>query len=294
MARFIGGHPINNGGIDMAIRRAANAGMTAVQVFTAPPQYYGDRSTIRPERVQRFQKALGETSIQPRMVQVHAAYVLNVASDNPEMWGRAAGGLRKEMERSCTLGVGGVCFHPGSAKGPKGEAAERVARAMTAAIEACPGTTRLLVENTAGAGSTFGRSPAEIGDVLARIPPEHRPRAGYGLDTCHLFASGYDLRESPEALAHLLDEFIAACGEPPSFFHLNDSEGELGTNRDRHTLIGEGKIGTEPFRWLMHDPRTDAIPLLLETPEEHYDIADDDASADPWDKRMVELLRSML
>ncbi len=294
MARFIGGHPVNNGGIDMAIRRAANAGMAAVQVFTAPPQYYGDKATIRPERVQRFQKALAETTIQLRMVQVHAAYVLNVASDNPEMWGRAAGGLRKEMERSCTLGVGGVCFHPGSAKGSRADAAERVARAMAAAIEACPGTTRLLVENTAGAGTTFGRSPAEVGDVLAHIPPELRPRAGYGLDTCHLFASGYDIRESPEALEGLLDEFVDACGEPPSFFHLNDSEGELGTNRDRHTLIGEGKIGIEPFRWLLHDPRSDGIPLLLETPEEHYDIADDDPGADPWDKRMVELLQSLL
>ncbi|HEX9107003.1 MAG TPA: TIM barrel protein, partial [Longimicrobiales bacterium] len=119
MSLYIGGHPINNGGIDMALRRAANAGMLSVQVFTAPPQYYGDKSTIRPERVKRFKDALAETQIQPRMVQVHAAYVLNVATDDAEKWGRAAGGLKKELERSVALGVGGVCFHPGSAKGSR-------------------------------------------------------------------------------------------------------------------------------------------------------------------------------
>jgi deoxyribonuclease-4 len=133
-----------------------------------------------------------------------------------------------------------------------------------------------------------------VGDVLSRIPAPQRARAGYGLDTCHLFASGYDLRQSAEALARLLDEFQQACGEGPSFFHLNDSEGELGTNRDRHTLIGEGKIGVEPFRWLLHDPRSEGIPLLLETPEQNPDIPDDDPAADPWDARMVELLRSLL
>ncbi len=293
MSLHIGGHPINNGGIDMALRRAANAGMIAVQVFTAPPQYYGDKSTIRPERVKRFKDALAETPIPPRMVQVHAAYVLNVASDEPEKWARAAGGLKKELERSVTLEVGGVCFHPGSARGSRTAAAGRVADAMIAALEAIPGPTRLLVENTAGAGNTFGRSPDEVGDVLARIPQALRPRAGYGLDTCHLFASGYDLRDR-DTLTRVLDEFQERCGEPPRFFHLNDSEGELGTNRDRHTLIGEGKLGVEPFRWLLQDPRAHDIPLLLETPEENYAVPDEDPSPDPWDVRMVQLLHSLL
>jgi deoxyribonuclease-4 len=168
-----------------------------------------------------------------------------------------------------------------------------VAEAMNAALEAVPGSTRLLVENTAGAGNTFGRGPEEVGDVLSRIPAALRPRAGYGLDTCHLFASGFDIRKREE-LEHVLDEFEAATGEPPAFFHLNDSEGELGSNRDRHALLGEGRIGLEPFGWLLHDRRSDEIPLLLETPEELNDIADDDPGADPWDARMVELLKSML
>lgn len=294
-ASYPGAHTIDNGGIDMAVRRAAAAGMTALQIFTAPPRFYGDRSGIRPERVERFRNALAETDIAPERVVVHGAYVLGVATPDEAKWVRAAGGLAKEMERSTTLGVGGVCFHPGSAgESSLEEAAERVARAMTRALEGVEGTTRLLVENTAGAGRTFGRTAEEVGAILSRIPAELRPRAGYGLDTCHLYASGYDISESQEALRRILDDFEEATGEPPDFLHLNDSEGELGSNRDRHALLGEGKIGLEPFRWLLSDRRSRGIPLILETPQKNPDIAEDDPSPDPYDVKMMELLRELL
>ena len=294
MQYYLGAHAIDNGGIDMAARRAGGAGMTALQIFTAPPRFYGDRSGIRPERVERFQAALDETGIDPRHVIVHGAYVLGVATPEEDKWARAAAGLAKEMERSTTLGVGGVCFHPGSAaKSPVEEATARVGLAITRALEGVKGKTRLLVENTAGAGRTVGRTAAEVGAILSHVPARLRPRAGYGLDTCHLFASGYDLRESPDAVRRILDEFEEATGEPPAFLHLNDSEGELGSNRDRHTLLGEGKIGVDPFRWLLADPRARGIPLILETPQQHPDIADDDATPDPWDVKMIDLLRGM-
>lgn len=294
MQYYFGAHAIDNGGIDMAARRAGAAGMTALQIFTAPPRFYGDRSGIRPERVARFQAALAETGIDPRRVVVHGAYVLGVATPEEDKWARAAAGLAKEMERSTTLGVGGVCFHPGSAaKSPVEEAVERVARAMARALEGVEGETRLLVENTAGAGRTVGRTAAEVGAILAHIPAQLRARAGYGLDTCHLFSSGYDLTESPEAVKRILDEFEEATGEPPAFLHFNDSEGELGSNRDRHTLIGEGKIGVDPFRWILADPRSRGIPLILETPQQHPDIAEDDPTPDPWDVRMIELLKEI-
>jgi deoxyribonuclease-4 len=221
--------------------------------------------------------------------------VLSVATAEPDKWQRAAAGLAKEMERSSALGVGGVCFHPGSASdGDPRAAAERVARAMTAALRATPDGTRLLVENTAGAGRTLGRTAAEVGDILSHIPPELRPRAGYGLDTCHLFASGYDIHTSPERLEEILSEFELAAGEPPSFFHLNDSEGALGSNRDRHLLLGEGLIGVEPFRWLLANPRSRGIPLILETAQLNMDVSDDDPSGDPNDIRMADLLHSLL
>lgn len=294
MTRYIGAHTVDNGGIDMAVRRAAGAGMTAMQLFTAIPKYYGDKSSIRPERVERFRGALAGAGIEPARVVVHAAYVLNTATADEEKWGRAAAGLRKELERSTALGAGAVCFHPGAATdGDRDAAVERVARAITQALEAVPGETRLLVENTAGAGMTIGRTPGEIGAILGAVPRQLRARTGFGLDTCHLYSAGHDISASADALGEILDQFEAAAGGPPAFFHLNDSAGELGSNRDRHMLIGEGKIGREAFGWLLRDRRSAGVPLILETPQANPDIAPDDPSPDPWDVRMMTLLREL-
>lgn len=294
MPHIFGSHTIDTGGIDMAVRRAANAGLEAVQIFTAIPKFYGDKSSIREERVDRFRVALDETGIRPENVLVHAAYVLNLANPDEEKWGRARDGLAKELERSGLLGVGGLCFHPGSATDGDVEAGlDRIANAMTQAMDAVDSTALVYVENTAGAGRTLGRTPEEVGAILERIPKRHAERVGYGLDTCHLFASGYDLRDGPDRLEALLDDFERRTGRPPSFFHLNDSEGELGSNRDRHRLLGEGEIGAEPFGWLLSDPRSQGIPLILETPQQNTEIGRDDPSADPYDVRMRELLQQL-
>lgn len=291
MAHVIGAHTIDKGGIDMAARRAGNSGMSAMQIFSAVPKYYGDKSSIRPERVERFHAGLREAGIERRRVVVHAAYVLNLASGEDEKWQRAAAGITKELERSSTLQAGAVCFHPGAATaGDRAAGIERVAMAMIAALETVRGETRLLVENTAGAGQTVGRTPEEVGAILSSIPASLRARAGYGLDTCHLYSAGHDISASRERFTGILDAFEDACGEPPSFFHLNDSAGELGSNRDRHMLLGEGCIGIEPFRWLLEDRRSHDVPLILETPQANYEVDDSDASGDPWDIRMVELL----
>ena len=292
--RFIGAHTINNGGVHMAVRRAGRGGMTAVQVFTAVPKYYNDKMSVRPERAERFRKEVAASGIDPKMILVHAPYVLSVATPDDDKWARASGGLTKELERSSDLGCGAVCFHPGSAgDDTPGNAAKRIARAITAALRAVKSDTRLLVENTAGAGRTMGRTAAEVGEILSHVPKTLRARTGYGLDTCHLFSSGYDIRKSCAAFTGILDEFEEAAGEAPSFFHLNDSAGELGSNRDRHVLIGEGAIGTDPFKWLLTDARSEGIPLVLETPQQNYEVADDDDSPDPYDLRMMKLLSSL-
>ena len=292
--RLIGAHTIDNGGIHMAARRAGAAKMTALQIFTAIPKYYGDKTSIRPERVQRFREALRRAGIDPANVLVHSAYVLNTATADEEKWGRAAAGLRKELERSTALGVGALCFHPGAATGGDREAAvKRVSLAITRALEAIPGETRVLIENTAGAGLTMGKTPAEVGAMLDGVPKSLRRRTGYGLDTCHLFSAGHDITASEAAFKLILDRFEAAAGSPPAFFHLNDSEGPLGSNRDRHVLIGDGLIGVEPFRWLLHDGRSAGIPLILETPQQNFEIGGEDDSPDPYDVRMMELLRSL-
>jgi deoxyribonuclease-4 len=293
LAHFIGGHTVANGGIHMAALRASAAGMKALQIFTAPPQYYGDKATMRPERVERFRSALAQTKIAPAHVVVHGAYVLNTATEDETKSARARAGLRKELERSTALGVGSVCFHPGAAtSGNRESAAKRVSQAITQALDAVEGETRLLVENTAGAGMTLGRTAGEIGAILHDVPSRLRQRTGYGLDTCHLLASGHDITRSEGDLTRVLDDFEAATGTTPSFFHLNDSEGALGSNKDRHVLIGEGKIGARPFEWLLRDRRTSQIPLILETPQQNYDIPEDDPSADPYDIAMMQLLSS--
>ena len=281
MTWHIGAHTVDKGGLHMAVLRAGSAGMTALQVFTAIPKFYGDKSTIKPERVARFKAALAKTKIKPANVVVHAAYVLSVATPEDDKWARASAGLTKELERSSALGVGAVCFHPGSAgTGDRADSAKRIAKAIVAALTTIESDTRLLVENTAGAGKTMGKTAQEVKEILSHVPASLRGRTGYGLDTCHLFSSGYDIAESKQAFTGVLDQFEEATGEAPSFFHLNDSEGELGSNKDRHVLIGDGRIGAQPFQWLIEDPRSRGVPLILETPQQNYEIADDDDSPD--------------
>ncbi len=293
MTRFLGAHTINNGGVHMAVKRAGNAGMTAMQLFTAIPKYYNEKVSIRPERVERFRAALAETEIRSENIVVHAGYVLSVATPDDEKWTRASNGLTKELERSSALGAGAVCFHPGSAgDSERPEAVKRIAKAIVQALKAVDSSTRLLIENTAGAGRTMGRTAEEIGDILSHVPKALRARTGYGLDTCHLYASGYDISASKAALTALLDGFEGITGEAPSFFHLNDSQGALGSNKDRHMLIGEGEIGEDAFHWLMADKRSEGVPLILETPQQNYDIGDDDPAPDPFDVRMMKLLLS--
>ena len=292
--RAVGAHTLDNGGIHMAALRAGASGMTALQIFTAIPKYYGDKISIKPERVARFREALAQARIEPRNVLVHAPYVLNVATAVDEQYERARAGLTRELERSTALGVGAVCFHPGSAgTSERSESAARIAAAITHALDTVRGDTRLLVENTAGAGKTMAKTAAEVGDILRHVPRGLRARTGYGLDTCHLFSSGYDIRASRDALVRTLDEFEEAAGEPPAFFHLNDSEGALGSNRDRHVLIGDGAIGRDAFGWLLADRRSRSVPLILETPQQNMEIAGDDPSPDPFDVRMMALLREL-
>jgi deoxyribonuclease IV len=293
MAHWIGCHAADEGGIDRAAARAADSGATALQVFSAVPKFYNEKVSVKPERAARFRAALAAAGIPGEQVIVHAGYVLNTASPEPEKAARAATALAKELERSSALGVRGCCFHPGSAgSGALEDAIARVGDAITAALEAHPDGARVLVENTAGAGKTVGRTPAEVAAILARVPAALRPRTGYGLDTCHLYAAGHDLAASPEALRGVLDAFCDATGEAPAFFHLNDSVGALGSNTDRHARLGQGAIGAAPFRWLLEDARSQEVPLLLETPQERDAVTEEDLSGDPWDRETIAWLRA--
>lgn len=278
----------------MAVRRTAAAGFQAMQLFTAKPQFYNDKIAIKQDRVDRFRAAIAETGLDPALCMAHAAYVLNTATPDMDKYERASLGLAKEAQRCTQLGIMGCCFHPGSAgDGDPWSAIDRIGDAIVRAIESAPGGARVLIENTAGGGRTMGRTPEEIAGMLDRVPATLRARTGYGLDTCHLFASGLDFTSSETALTALLDRFCEVTGEAPSFFHLNDSEGEFASNRDRHVLVGEGKIGERPFAWLLRDVRSHGIPLILETPHAESTRLDDDVTPDPNDVRTLELLRRL-
>jgi len=280
--------------MDMAMRRAAGAGMSTMQLFTAIPKFYGDKSNMSEDRIRRFRAAVKETGLDPAHFVTHGAYVLNTGTPDADKWTRARDGLTKELERSSVLGIGIVCFHPGAATdGDRVGAAERIAGAIVHALEHVDSKTRVLIENTAGAGSTMARTAEEVGMILADIPRKHRPRTGYGLDTCHLYASGYDIAKSRDELTRTLDTFEAEAGEAPGFFHLNDSEGALGSNRDRHALLGKGLIGAEPFRWLLADRRSQEVPLILEHNQKHPEIAPDDTTPDPYDLEIMTLLHAL-
>lgn len=294
-SHLIGVHPADEGGLPMAIRRAVAAGAQVVQVFTAPPTYYNEKVSYKPPKVKTAHSVLAELGLTPRALFVHAAYVLNTASPEDEKASRAKNGLAKEYERTSALGAYGCCFHPGSAgDSAPADAAVRAGQAIRHALESVPETaagTRVLIENTAGAGKTMGRTPDEIATMLAQVPAALRHRTGYGLDTCHLFAAGHPIHESAERLRAVLDEFERVIGESPAFFHLNDSQHPFGSNKDRHALLGDGLIGAEPFRWLLADSRSRGVPCILETPSERKETAEDDATADPADARMVALLK---
>lgn len=296
-ARIFGVHPADDGGLPLAVQRAANAGAKALQVFTAPPTYYNEKVTIKPDRAATVHAALDAAGIARNHLFVHAAYVLNTASPEDVKAMKARAGLTKEFERSSALGAWGCCFHPGSAgESDPTEAAVRVGVTIRHAIESVPegSGTRVLIENTAGAGRTMGRTPEEIATMLAQVPTALRHRTGYGLDTCHLFSAGHDIHTSREAQRRTLEQFVRVIGEPPAFFHLNDSQHPFASNKDRHALLGEGAIGAEPFRWLVHDPLTEGIPLILETPSERESVVEDDVSADPADVRMIAMLEGFL
>ncbi len=185
MTRIIGAHTVDKGGIHMAALRAGATGMQALQLFTAIPKYYGDKTSIRPERVQRFREALARAKIEPANVLVHAAYVLNTATADDEKWLRAAAGLRKELERSTAIGAGALCFHPGAATdGDREGSLARVAVAITGALEAVTGQDQGADREHRGRGDD-GREDAggDRGHARRRAGRAARP---HGLRPRHL------------------------------------------------------------------------------------------------------------
>jgi deoxyribonuclease IV len=256
---FFGGHC--SGGVKKALDNAAGHGFDAVQLFAQSPRAWrfpehdpADLERFRERREEAGQKA----------VLVHALYLLNLASPNDDLYEKSTETLRKTVQTACAIEADGVVFHVGSHLGAGLDAGlKRVVEAVHKVLELCSDTTWLLLENTAGAGGTIGRSVEELALLFDRL--EQHPRLGLCLDSCHLFASGYDVTDEA-ALDALLDEVEAAVGlERLRALHVNDSQAPLASNRDRHANVGEGLMGDRLGAFLAH-PRLQGLPAVLEVP----------------------------
>ncbi len=235
----IGGHVSCAGGIDTAIDRAAAIGADCVQLFTQSPRTW--RPTAhKPEAIERFRAKRREHGIGG--VVCHALYLCNLAAPNDEIYAKSVATMETTVDVACAIEADGVIFHVGSHLGAGLDAGlERVVFALGRILDRCAGDTWLLMENSAGAGATIGRSLDELALLLDAL--DGHPRLGVCLDSCHLFASGYDVTNEG-VVDGLVDDIRATIGhERLRCLHVNDSAAPLGSNRDRHANVLDGLMG---------------------------------------------------
>jgi deoxyribonuclease-4 len=262
----IGAHISSSGGIDKAIDRAAEMDADSVQVFTQSPRAW--RPTNHdPASFERFRQKRAEAGIGG--VLCHALYLCNLAAPDDGVYEKSVAAMRNTMAVACGIGADGVVFHVGSHLGSGFEAGlERVLPAMEQVLELCSEETWLLMENSAGAGGTIGRSIEELAALHERLG--RHPRLGICLDSCHLWVSGIDVTD-PAALDACLDELDSAIGiDRHRALHVNDAAAPVGSNRDRHANILEGELG-ERLGVFLSNARLQGLPAVLETagPENH-------------------------
>jgi deoxyribonuclease-4 len=257
---LIGAHVSPSGGLWRAIERGVERGCRAIQIFNQSPRAW--RPTNYGEAdFARFREAMAASDIDA--VMIHAVYLLNCASDDPVIVEKSRDALANALRLGDAIGAHCVVVHPGSAKtGDVERAIERAGRVFASALadsERCP----LHLENTAGAGGTLGRSFEELAALLDAAGGD--PRLGICLDSCHMFASGFDIRTA-EGLTAVLDDCVTQVGlERLGSLHLNDSQVTLGSNRDRHANVGEGELGDDGCAVFLSEPRFQGLPCVLET-----------------------------
>ncbi|HSS79724.1 MAG TPA: deoxyribonuclease IV [Gaiellaceae bacterium] len=254
---LLGGHC--SGGIKKALDNAHSFGMDAVQLFVQSPRAwrFPDHDPADLEAFRTRREELGA-------VTVHAIYLINLASPKDDFYEKSAATLSSTVDTACAIGADAVVFHVGSHLGSGFEAGlERVVPALRQALERCNDTTWLCMENTAGSGDTVGRSLEELAAIFDAL--DRHPRLGVCLDSCHLFASGYDITK-PAELDDLVDRLDQEIGlDRLRCLHVNDSKTPLGSNVDRHDNIGDGLIGDKLAVFLGH-PKLQGLPALLEVP----------------------------
>lgn len=261
---LVGAHVGIAHGYPEAVDYAVSVGCECMQIFCKSPRQWHARP-LDPGIAAAFRERHAQRRMGP--VLVHTAYLINLGSADDALWQRSIDALADELTRSALLGASAVVTHIGTAYAEStADCAARIATAIDRAWNAAaPGPVRLLLENTAAAGTTFGDGPDELGAVLARLGVADQ--VGVCLDTCHAHAAGWDL-SLPGGWAALVDAFESCCGMPIEAVHANDCLFPAGQRRDRHAWIGEGTIGHEGFRQVMTDPRLAGVPVVTEMPGE--------------------------
>jgi deoxyribonuclease-4 len=287
---ILGTHLSIAGGFARAIDRAVATGCQAVQIFTKSSNQWRARP-LNDNEVSQFHARVNDTSVGP--VVAHASYLINLASPNPQLRRRSTEALSEELRRADSLGLAGLVLHPGAyTSSSEEEGLKRIAESITEVLQQrLDGTTELLLEQTAGQGTVLGHRFEHLHSILDRV--DSTAHIGICLDTCHMVAAGYDIISS-DGYAAVFEEFenIIGC-DRLKLFHLNDSKTPLGSRVDRHENIGQGYIGTAPFRRLLRDKRFRGLPMIMETPKAETQSASS-VSADPMDVQNLNILREFL
>lgn len=267
----LGAHVSVAGGVHNAPRRAARIGAANLQLFTKQPNRWRE-PRIDEDTAAAFREARAEHGVV--VAAAHDSYLINLSSPDRRLWRMSQRSFESELRRCAALGLEFLVTHPGNATDDDIEAGlVRNARGVAESLEAVEGGTRVLLELTAGAGTTVGATFENLRAIIDGIPAGQRDRVGICLDTCHAYSAGYDLVDDYDGV---WDAFDAVLGlDLLGLIHMNDSQHPFASRRDRHEEIGRGTLGEAPFRRLMLDPRLRRVPKILETPK-----GDDGADAD--------------
>ena len=267
----LGAHMSIAGGLPQAIVRARAVDATALQVFVKSSNQWAARP-FAPGEVASYRASSREAGLD-RHTLAHASYLINLASPDETLWEKSVLAFRLELDRCDALGIPWLVVHPGAHVGSGvANGIARVAAALDRALATAEQGAGVLLETTAGQGTTLGARFEELGEILEAS--KHSDRVGICFDTCHAFAAGYEFR-SAASYAETMAALDRAVGLARLHgFHLNDSKGDLGCRRDRHEHIGKGKVGLEAFRLILSDARFREVPMVLET-EKGDDLIED-------------------
>jgi deoxyribonuclease IV len=258
----LGAHVSAAGGVSEAAARAKAIGATAMQLFTKQANRWAER-VCADDECTAFRAGVATTEV--RRIAAHDSYLINLGSPDPVLRARSLASFIAELRRSDALGVDYIVSHPGNYMDERASGLARNIDAIVAALEEAPGRVKVLMETTAGAGTGLGATFEEIAALIEGVPVPLRHRMGTCVDTCHIFAAGYDLVGDYDGVWTRFADVVGL--DRLHMMHLNDSKFGLGTRRDRHELIGEGQLGEAVFRRIMTDPRLSAVARVIETPK---------------------------